>query len=454
MSVATVEHTYRYGAASRADDRLGGVDLRLATAGSDGPGPAFFRGRLARPVRAADLLRGVVEVVRSRFYIPPQVISRILAMADPVVTCGDEVIRFEGFSACCGAYARADFLPSALDGDRIERGTTNVDFGAPMRAALARIRDGDDVGLAIGADSVELARVGEAVEERKVPLPIRWLAGFVEVQAYQARMSPRIELSAAEAARFLRSLPRGSGTGTAWIVPSGRGLRLSQMKATGAVRIGGVGRLRILEPILRHARSLRIHADEPSGATAWELVLDEARFHLVLSPEVSRGFSGEGQVLDALARPRWLDALSRARAALRWESRIDPDAIAGRAGLDRADVLGALAAMGSRGLVGFDLAEGAYFHRELPFDLQQVEALHPRLRSARKLAEGGGVRFTRRDRADVEAFVKGTEIEHRVRIVGDQATCTCPWQARHNGERGPCKHVLAVRIELGEEAAE
>lgn len=454
MSITAVEHIYRYGTPSRADNRPGGVDLRLATSGREGPGPVYFRGRLARPVRAADLLRGVVEIVRSRFYVPPSVVSRILAQADPVVTCGDEVIRFEGFSACCGAYARADFLPPAFDGDRIERGTTNVDFGAPMRAALARVRDGDDVGLAIGVGSVELARGGETVEERKVPLPLRWLAGFVEVQAYQARMSPRMVLPAALAARFLRSLPRGSGTGTAWIVPAGRGVRLSQMKAPGAVRVGGVGRLRVLEPIVRHARSLRIHADDPSGATAWELVMDEARFHLVLSPEVARGFSGEGQVLDALVRSRWLDALPKLRAALRWESRIDPDAIAERAGLDRVDVLGALAGLGSRGLVGFDLAEGAYFHRELPFDLQQVEALHPRLRSARKLAEGGGVRFTRRERAEVEAFVKGTRAEHRVRILGKEATCTCPWQARHLGERGPCKHVLAVRIELGEEVIE
>jgi hypothetical protein len=216
--------------------------------------------------------------------------------------------------------------------------------------------------------------------------------------------------------------------------------------------VGGVGRLRILEGLARHARALRVYADDPSGASGWELVLDEARFHLVLSPDVSRGFSGEGQVLGVLAQSRWAEALPRVRAALRWESRIDPDAMASRFSLERADLDAALAALGSRGLVGFDLAEGAYFHRELPFDLEQVEALHPRLKDARKLVAGGGIRITRRDEDGIEAFVPGTDVEHRVVIAGDEAVCTCPWYSKHQGERGPCKHVLAVQILLGDEA--
>ena len=60
------------------------------------------------------------------------------------------------------------------------------------------------------------------------------------------------------------------------------------------------------------------------------------------------------------------------------------------------EVAAALNAAGSRGLVGFDLAEGAYFHRELPFDLTMVESLHPRLKDARKLVAGGGIRVTGR----------------------------------------------------------
>ncbi len=453
MAGAAVEHTYRYPFASEAVATSAGMDLRLATSGPDESEAEYFRGKLTQPRRAADLLRGLVEVVQSRFYIPPAMLSRILALADPVVTCGDDVLRFEAFSACCGAYARADFLPPALDGERTGRGTTNVDFNAPMRAALARVRDSDDVGLAVGSGAVELSRGGESVVERKVALPLRWLKGFVEVQAYQSRMERKLEAPGPEAVRFLRGLPRSAGPGAAWVAPAGRGLRLSQTKPSGGVRLAGVGRLRVLEALARHARSLRVYADEGSGASAWELVLDEARFHLVVSPDVRRGFSGEGQVLSALAVGRWAEALPRLRASLRWETRIDADAVAQAFSFGRDEVNAAIAALGSRGLVGFDLAEGAYFHRELPFDLELVESLHPRLNDARQLVAGGGVRVVRRDGERVEGIVPGTDVEHRVVLAGDAATCTCPWYAKHRAERGPCKHVLAVQLLVDEEVA-
>ena len=70
-------------------------------------------------------------------------------------------------------------------------------------------------------------------------------------------------------------------------------------------------------------------------ASAWELVLDEARFTLTLSPDVSRGFSGEGQVLTDLATRRWEETLPRVQASLRWGTRIEPDAIAAACAFDR-----------------------------------------------------------------------------------------------------------------------
>jgi hypothetical protein len=448
MSGAAIQHTYRYAFESQALATPNGVDLRIATSGCAGDTPYYFHGKMTRPLRTADMLRGLVQVVQTRFYTPPAMLSRMLAAYDPVVTCGDESLRFEGFSACCSTYARVDLLPSAVEGERTGRGTTNVDFSAPMRAALARVRDHDDVGLAIGADSVELLRGNDRVVERKVVLPLRWLKGFVEVQAYQSRMTPRLEVAGPEAVRFLRALPRGTGPMSAWVVPAGRRFRLSQTKTAGAVRLDGVGRLRVLESLARHARSLRVYVDEPSGASAWELVLDEARFHLVVGPDVSRGFSGEGQVLGALAAKRGSEVLPRVQAALRWQARVDANDLATRFGLHRDEVAAALAVLASRGLVGYDLAEAAYFHRELPFDLTLVESLHPRLKDARALVSGGGIRVTCRDESRVEAYVPGTDVEHRVLITDQATSCTCPWYAKHRGERGPCKHVLAVQIVL------
>ncbi|MEV4259716.1 SWIM zinc finger family protein, partial [Spirillospora sp. NPDC049652] len=127
------------------------------------------------------------------------------------------------------------------------------------------------------------------------------------------------------------------------------------------------------------------------------------------------------------------------------------DLLAAGAGLTPARTRAALTQLGTSGRVGFDLAEAAHFHRELPYDARRVAAMNPRLRAARALVEEGAVRFGSPEVAHV------TTGETRVvRFDGDRVTCTCPWWLDHRGGRGPCKHVLAARIarEPAEDTAE
>jgi uncharacterized Zn finger protein len=84
--------------------------------------------------------------------------------------------------------------------------------------------------------------------------------------------------------------------------------------------------------------------------------------------------------------------------------------------------------------------------------MARVESLHPRLVDARKLVAEKLVRIVSQtgtgDELRAEAYVQGTEVEHRVRLQPgtDGDRCTCPWYGKHQGDRGPCKHVLATRI--------
>jgi len=72
---------------------------------------------------------------------------------------------------------------------------------------------------------------------------------------------------------------------------------------------------------------------------------------------------------------------------LNWEAQLDVDDLARETKLPTEDVEAALAVLGSRGLAGYDAGRAAYFHRQLPFDLDKVEQLQPRLKAARKLLE-------------------------------------------------------------------
>jgi hypothetical protein len=449
MAGVGLSHLYRYESASKLD-RSG---LRLATSGGAEPWPFFFQGRLTQPRTTARLMSALSRVVGSRFFVPPAMLTRMLAQADPVVTCGVGVLRFEGFSACASAYARVDLTPEAYAGDVVAHGTTNVDFNATMRAAFASVTDGEELRLTVGIDRVELEKAGAAVVERKVPLPLRWLKGFVEVQAYQARMRPRFILDGAETTRFLRSLPRASTKKhEQWLVPSGRGLRVSMTESKTGVRLSATERLRVLEDIAPMARTLRVYSDEEGEASAWEIDTGGARFTLVLSADVWRGFSGEGQALAALAAMEQRAVMVAAtRAQLRWQAAVRPEALTASVGSGVEDVRSALLVLGSRGLVGFDLAAEAFFHRELPFDLNAVDALQPRLKAAKELLTEGTLTMgeARADGA-MEVFVPGSGVTHRV-LLADEPSCTCPWFAKYEGARGSCKHVLAAQMFTGGE---
>jgi len=446
--VSAIAYDYHYRFASELHADRAGSHLRLATCGGAEENPVFFQGRIIHPRRTADLLRGLMEIVHARFSIPPNMLARILAMADPVVTSSEQRLRFEGFSGCCSTYARVDLLPEALEGKTVGRGTTNVDFNPPILAALARIRDADRVELEVGRDEVQLARGEQTVVEKKVALPLRWLRGLVEVQSYQSRMELKMEVGGLDALRFLRSLPRARTKHPGWIVRSGRGLRLSQTPQQDGVRVAGIERLRVLESLAPLADRMRIFADRDGETAAFILVLNEARFHLVLSPDVWRGFSGEGQALTTLAGQAWQESLPRIRAALKWDAVVDAADVARRSKLSPQAVAAALSVLGVRGLVGFDLDAGAYFHRELPFDLSLLDVHQPRLKGARKLLDQDQVRIARRTQEQVELFVAGSGVEHRVRLEAQGARCTCPWFSKHQGRRGPCKHILAAEMYL------
>ena len=340
--------------------------------------------------------------------------------------------------------------PAPLAGEVMGRGTTNVDFNPPFRAALSQIKAGDEVALNVGSQLLELAREDAKVEERKVKLPKRWLKGFVEAQSYGSGLTLWREIPGPAARRFLAGLTaQVKAKERCWLVMQSGQLRLSQRAAPDALEVGGIGRLKVLEPLARLAQSLMIYGSEENQVTAWVLTFESARFELLLSPEAGRGFSGEGQVLDALAEGQSGDAaaLARVRAALAWQAKLSAESLANQIDAEAAEITSALASLGSQGLVGYDLSEEAYFHREMPFDLGVVVKLHPRLSSAEALLAEDAVEIVSAPGAlPLEAYVKSKDLEHRVLLTEDGHRCSCPWFNRTGGNAGPCKHVLAVQM--------
>ncbi|MEV7116897.1 SWIM zinc finger family protein [Kitasatospora griseola] len=428
--MTTAVHTLRYPRPSALRPH------RLELATQHGP---FFDGTLRHPGPAAAALLAVADVAAARYHRP-----LAAASLDPVVTADGDRLRFESFSGCGGVHARLDLLPDGLDGAATGHGTTNIDIGAPLREALRLRAPSERLSLAVGADEVEVGIGADTLIERKVPLPTRWLKGFAETQVSTARFDLRAELPAAEAVRFLRTLPTGGRSTVRWVLPTGRGLRPTSRPGPGAVCLPGPERLAALRPLLRHVVALRIYGPPgtPTGptASAWELALPGGRITLTLSPDASRGFSGEGGLLDLLAVPTAAGDAEMLEALFDDEPRID---LSADLGLPADRVRAAVAHLATAGRIGYDLADAAHFHRQLPYTAERVADANPRLRRARDLLAAGAVGPRT---GDIRVVTVGDHAHH-VRVDADgPAGCTCRWWARHRGDRGPCSHVLAVRM--------
>jgi hypothetical protein len=438
MTTSSIEHSYQYPFASSIGDG------RWTMAASSGPSldeHTFFEGRLTRPDITARLLLALSQVVRTHFFDarPPQM--------DPIATSSPSMVRFEGFSGCCGVYARVDLDQRAFDHAAQTFGTTNVDFNPPMISHLARISRNDDTSLAITRDSVSIETGSGKIVEKKVALSKRWVKGLSEVQVYQSRLARRHSFRPAAVAPLLQTVAR-SGSGQQHLVVRGNSIRLSPQAQTGSLEIGGAERLKVIAPLLSIADEVSFWSDVDSQTSAVTVDTMVGRLWLVLSPAMHRGFSGEGQVLTALAEKEWQTIVDDLYDLLGWQSELDPAELATRLGCKTEQARAALLALSTRGLAGFDAQSGYYFHRELPLGVEAIEKDQPRLRAAYKLLESGAIRVLRHEADHYDVEVPGSGVNQFVRLRPDGDRCSCIWFSRHQGERGPCKHVLAARMRV------
>ncbi|MBK7006826.1 MAG: hypothetical protein IPH37_18235 [Burkholderiales bacterium] len=174
------------------------------------------------------------------------------------------MLRFEGFSACCSTYIRIDMEPQAYAGEVVSKGTTNIDFNAPMRAALARVRDADGLALSVGRSEFALRSGGAEVVEKKVELPLRWLRS-TEGAAGPGRPGGQARSAGGGAVPALRSAQPAQGIHQQDALVGGG-------KETGFAHHGTKRppvaharyrrcRLRVLQGLLPHAQSPPLYAD-------------------------------------------------------------------------------------------------------------------------------------------------------------------------------------------------
>lgn len=437
--------TYSYKSPSALVKNAKGNDLFLSKYSEiqkNTDAPCFFWGNIKQPFLLARCLIVLSNTVKSSFSMSP---AQLALLKDPIATAGNNRVRFEGFSHCAGVYVRVDVLPDGLDGEFLENGTTNVDFNQPMISALGAIRQTENVMLSIGQKEVGIYKEGQKVVERKVPLPVKWIKGLSTVQLYLSQSDKVFTFNKIQVQQLFKSLPKGTIKTDYYLITRGNTPVFSPMKSTNGICVGSAHRLRLLEPLLPYVDSMHVFPHADMQSTTWQLYFGDIRLTFSISRDAWRGFSGEGAALESLIEDvpdNLLDAMDKYAYA---NQTFNPTLLAIEDGLDfkEADTLTAhLAAMG---LLGFDLDENSFFYRRLPFKLERIQSLNPRLKGAEKLIEDNKVEILCNTPQKIEARVAGTGVNHTVILDENGDRCTCEWYAKYQGSRGVCKHVLAVK---------
>lgn len=402
----------------------------------------FFWGQIKESFLLFRCLIALSNIVKSSFSLTPADFAR---MKDPIVTAGSERIRFEGFSFCAGVYGRVDVLPDGFDGEFPANGTTNVDFNQPMISALSRIQRNEKVLLSVGQKDVTVQYGGQKLVERKVPLPVKWIKGLTTVQVYLSGSENLHVFNKIQALQLFQSIPPGKPKSDYYLVVRAGKAIFSPVKASGAICIGGIQRLRLLEPLLPLCEKLVVYSQNSLQSTTWQLHLGAVRFTFSLSREAIRGFSGEGAALNDMLEDV-PDALIDAMDKYSFANQVfNPTLLAIEEGLDFKKIDNLAARLSAMGLLGYDLEENQFFYRRLPFKLSRILSLNPRLKDAQNLLLENKVTILAKSAGRTEARVAGSGVNHIVIVEGEQERCTCIWYSKHAGDRGPCKHILAVK---------
>ena len=414
--------------------------------------PLFFNGEIIYPTIVSGGLLVLADIVSTRYfkYVP-------VAQRDPILSAQGDILRAECFSACNGVYARMDLFQSALDGE-ILYGTTNVDIGSNLRKSLFNVKQGDRLKFRIGDDgwkalhskNLDGSMLTDIHIQRPVKMPDRWVRALGNCAMLHQNMEYKFHIEGMQAKSFIAMLPAATGKErSGWLTPTKTGVMLKPKEEKNSVYISGLHRLSALKRIMSNVNAVYFYApnDGEPGQMMIEVCMTGANITLSLTAKSYEGYSGEGALLDSLSTPKILECADKIDDILNFESRLDIDKISKTIGIVKNDMNDAMELLAVSGKLGFDVRDRAFFHRELPDDPDRVLKDNPRLEGAKKLVEDTEYIY------DNIWHVKSGDTTYRVIFPTDEnlenAKCTCTWYLKHQNSRGPCKHILAVKLKKG-----
>ncbi|MFN7974825.1 MAG: SWIM zinc finger family protein [Acidobacteriota bacterium] len=452
--------------------RYGELEARLAELDAS---------RLAR-------MRPFFDARREYFEYAYQHQYELAFVLDPVVTIHPDELCFEAFSKDESSYAR---LATRYDVFRkveaFECGTTNIDFSTGLHDQFDRMRTYRETAFDVDAGGFA-ATTGDVTHvEKKIEMPDSWVMGFLQVQSVMTMALVKLPVAPVDLFNVCRELrrrrARRSPRALRWELVPGERVRVVlepwekviELSASAiwqgvkaqTIRTWGRDRLRTIARLLPIARTVDVYLAGFGMPSIYVLDLGNVIFTLALSGWTDNDWCSDAGKFDLLARRREVtaDELAKVREELTHCRSGSPAALALATGLPLKTTQSALGYLCQVGQGMYDLGSGVFRHRELflePFEVKNVALLDKasesaEAKAARAIVESGEVRIIARrpvkDGFKVSGSARGAASGRmRPLIHVDRfgqlvtASCTCPRYHASKLTKGPCEHILALRL--------
>jgi hypothetical protein len=402
---------------------------------------------------------------------------------DPVITVHPDEAFFECFSQDESSYGRLGASYEVFQNiGEFACGTTNIDYSSPLYDEFQKIRSYKKTRFEVDPTGFTTQTGTDAAyKEVKIDLPDSWVRGFLQVNSAMSLQATRVDLHPMDVHNFLfvlrrRKEKKGPRSMRYRLTP-GQPVKvvfepwnlevtcprsIFQGEGTHDIRVWGRRRLLILERLIPVARRFSVHLLGSGMPSFYVADLGDLSFTLGLSGWTANDWSTAGN-FDLMAPRTEVDEFTRRRVfdALKETWRETPDALAKRLGMDRATVLGALGAYTQAGRAIWDLNKGVYRARELsrePLPMEKLRFSNEREEKATRFLEARAVTVQARpSNVDGSLELKGTVKDGSkvhtpaLRLDGDQrmvsGECTCNFFQQNKLFKGPCEHLLALRLQ-------
>lgn len=402
---------------------------------------------------------------------------------DPVITVHPDEVFFECFSVDESTYGRLSASYDVFkEVGELACGTTNIDYSAALYNEFQKIRTYKDTRFEIDPSGFDVQTTGEeAYKEVKIDLPDSWVRGFLQVSSAMSLPTTSFELHPTDIHNLCfvlrRHKEKHGPRSMRYHLKPGEPVRVVfepwDIEVTcprsifvGAdadvVRVWGRRRILTLERLIPIAKKFTVHLLGTGLPSFYVVDLGDMSFTLGLSGWTANDWSRAGN-FDLMAPRAEVDGITKLCVfeglSEGWFD--TPDRLAARLNLDRAKVLGALGAWTQAGRAIYDLNKHVYRVRELsrePLPLGTLRFANEREESATRFISQNVVQVTAQSsdssgNLKLQGTVRDKDKTFSPSLVIDKdermlkANCTCNWHQQNKLFKGPCEHILALRMQ-------